>query len=564
MKEIKKTKYNIPTAKKLDCKPPQDCNLSAEQAEKAAEKAKANANSASKDAQDAKSSAEQALSSENAANQSAIDANNSKNQAETLQGQAAAAAAAANNVLVSIQPVVNNISSIQNVENNLTQINNVEQNLSEIVAIFNNLTEINNVEQALPEINAVEQKLAEIEAVFNNLSEILTVETNITQILNVEAALTEITNVNNNLTELLAIYNNLTEILDVESNLGDIIITANNIAAIIAAPQAAQDAADARDKAQEWATNPEDDPVETSPDQFSAFHWAKKAENFFPGGAVAGDLAQFNGTNWNPLTVAPGEITKNLGAGLVAVQHREALKAREPFRSAPINTYFQLKDIIAWDNADKNLPDTTVLTNLDSGQAWLPFLGPGVISYSTSKNGAFRGDGATTLQIWSSVLSWGLGSVGIEWSVRRTTMSMSTGLILAAKDTSNFIIFERNMPTGVYTGGLASVLNWRLRSVVAGVGTVLGTIDNSLIYGGGNDDAMDSTSIKWIVKYGYRGRNSASRILIYLESNPSVRLEVDVTSLNSTYVTSSDIAFVGLCGDSQPNALTERIVIAQL
>lgn len=31
-------------------------------------------------------------------------------------------------------------------------------------------------------------------------------------------------------------------------------------------------------KAQEWAENPEDVPVETGPDQFSAFHWAKKAE----------------------------------------------------------------------------------------------------------------------------------------------------------------------------------------------------------------------------------------------------------------------------------------------
>jgi len=32
------------------------------------------------------------------------------------------------------------------------------------------------------------------------------------------------------------------------------------------------------DKAQEWAENPEDDPVETGPDQFSALHWAAKAE----------------------------------------------------------------------------------------------------------------------------------------------------------------------------------------------------------------------------------------------------------------------------------------------
>jgi hypothetical protein len=37
-------------------------------------------------------------------------------------------------------------------------------------------------------------------------------------------------------------------------------------------------------KAQEWSENPEDDPVETGPDQFSAFHWAQKA-------GEGGDLA---------------------------------------------------------------------------------------------------------------------------------------------------------------------------------------------------------------------------------------------------------------------------------
>jgi len=42
------------------------------------------------------------------------------------------------------------------------------------------------------------------------------------------------------------------------------------------AEQAATDAIAARDKAQEWAENPEDDPVETG--QFSALHWAAKAE----------------------------------------------------------------------------------------------------------------------------------------------------------------------------------------------------------------------------------------------------------------------------------------------
>lgn len=40
------------------------------------------------------------------------------------------------------------------------------------------------------------------------------------------------------------------------------------------------------DKAQEWAENPEDVPVETGPDQFSALHWSAKAEEFAQGAAA--------------------------------------------------------------------------------------------------------------------------------------------------------------------------------------------------------------------------------------------------------------------------------------
>lgn len=57
--------------------------------------------------------------------------------------------------------------------------------------------------------------------------------------------------------------------------------------------EAAQTASEtARDKAQEWATKAEDTPVETGPDQFSAFHWAQKAEEQKDAliGTLTGDL----------------------------------------------------------------------------------------------------------------------------------------------------------------------------------------------------------------------------------------------------------------------------------
>jgi hypothetical protein len=71
----------------------------------------------------------------------------------------------------------------------------------------------------------------------------------------------------------------------VAADIADVVTAAANITAIQAAPQAAIDAEAARDKAAEWADNPEDDPVETGPDRFSAFHWAQKAQDFATGAA---------------------------------------------------------------------------------------------------------------------------------------------------------------------------------------------------------------------------------------------------------------------------------------
>ncbi len=42
-------------------------------------------------------------------------------------------------------------------------------------------------------------------------------------------------------------------------------------------PSVLSQAVDAKNKAEEWATNPEDDPVETGPNQYSSLHWAAKS-----------------------------------------------------------------------------------------------------------------------------------------------------------------------------------------------------------------------------------------------------------------------------------------------
>lgn len=245
----------------------------------------------------------------------------------------------------------------------------------------------------------------------------------------------------------------------------------------------------------------------------------------------------------------------------VPVSDVEIFQRKGAYRFAPLNSYFPTKNIVAWDNADKDLPNRTPLTTLDSGQSWQSFIGD-PIAYSTSGNGAFRGTGGI-FDEFSSVFSWELSSAGIEWTMRRTTLGISSGVILIAKDTSNYLIFERRM-SSAFTGGLSEEGGYRLVSVVDGVGTSLGSISRDSIYGGGIDDGMNATNIEWVIKWAFRGRRNASRVLIFLRQNPSVSIEVDITSLNAIYPTSADLAFIGLCGNNGSDGHTTRIVASQL
>lgn len=88
----------------------------------------------------------------------------------------------------------------------------------------------------------------------------------------------------------------------------------------------------------------------------------------------AGDLIQFNETNWNLLTVVNGEILKNTGSGLEAIEHSEALKSKVPFEQSLIAGYLGSKYIFAYDNFNhKTGQSITASTKSDSGDDYLLF-----------------------------------------------------------------------------------------------------------------------------------------------------------------------------------------------
>src|SRR5699024_5951353 len=87
--------------------------------------------------------------------------------------------------------------------------------------------------------------------------------------------------------------------------------SASNAAGSAGAAQTARNVAEAhRDKAKEWASNPEDVVVQGG--QYSAYHWAKKAEEFVGGPYLL--------TSNNLSEVDPEEARDNLGLGSAATR----------------------------------------------------------------------------------------------------------------------------------------------------------------------------------------------------------------------------------------------------
>lgn len=158
-------------------------------------------------------------------------------------------------------------STVKVVAANIATIQAVHANKSNIDAVAGNETNINAVKANEGNINTVATDLAlgvssSVRIVATSIANVNTVAANIAKVNAVEAKLTEITTVHTNITAVNT--------------------AATNIAAIIAAPAQATAAATAkgqaeaaRDKAQKWAEEAEDTPVETG--KYSAFHWSEKS-----------------------------------------------------------------------------------------------------------------------------------------------------------------------------------------------------------------------------------------------------------------------------------------------
>ena len=186
-----------------------------------------------------------------------------------------------------LQPVLDNISEILNVEGNLGSINNVEDKLAEIEIVSNNINQILEVYEIRNDISSLAPEVQKL----------VNINTELQKILNVEQHLTQIDNIDQNLGNVNVTGNNIQSIIAV----------ANNIQAIIDSDQILTDTLAAKNKAEEWAENPEDQEVKAG--QFSAKHHAIKAiGNLIQSVVFVGNNIVFTKQDGSTLTITDGKL----------------------------------------------------------------------------------------------------------------------------------------------------------------------------------------------------------------------------------------------------------------
>lgn len=204
-----------------------------------------------------------------------------------------------------INTVAGSIANVNAVGGNITRVLAVEANEANINAVHANATNINTVSGSIANVNAVgaiDTEVATVAGVSANVTTVAGVSTDVTalgpiatQISTLAAIDAEITAVAaidddvptvagiasdvstaaTNATAISAVAANETNINAVAGNATNINAAVANETAINAAPQAATDAADARDLAQQWAN--EDEDVVVQGGEYSAYHWSRKA-----------------------------------------------------------------------------------------------------------------------------------------------------------------------------------------------------------------------------------------------------------------------------------------------
>lgn len=139
--------------------------------------------------------------------------------------------------LTELTAIYNKLSVLQALYDDLAEFNALYASLSELLAVHTNLGKITNVEAALASIAAIEAKLTELQAVYAKLAEIETVADNIVALAAIHTELAKLTELHSNLAKLTTVYNNLSaigEVADSIDNLNQLAASLTNLNTLVA------------------------------------------------------------------------------------------------------------------------------------------------------------------------------------------------------------------------------------------------------------------------------------------------------------------------------------------
>lgn len=175
--------------------------------------------------------------------------------------------------ITNINTVATNIADVNTVAPNITAITNVNSNSANINTVATNLSGTNTigtVATSITNVNSVGGSITAVNAVYANEANINTVASDLTGGNSIGTVGSAIANVN-------TVATNILNVNTVANNNTNVTTCATNIAAIQDAPAQATAAANSATLAQLWAAQAED--VIVSGGQYSAYHWAQKAED---------------------------------------------------------------------------------------------------------------------------------------------------------------------------------------------------------------------------------------------------------------------------------------------
>lgn len=124
-------------------------------------------------------------------------------------------------------------------------------------------------------------------------------------------------------------------------------------------------------KAKEWATNPEDDPVETGPDKFSAFHWSAKSEFY-------AELSRIRGEQLLDIKVS---IKDDPNEGWEWLWGGEFLRADYPDAWAKIQTESKFITESAWQAKDTAQGGVGTISFFSDGDGSTTFRVPRIMDF---------------------------------------------------------------------------------------------------------------------------------------------------------------------------------------